>query len=62
MQRDEILLRLQQNMDEHGRSQFTYSTDLSVKRTELIALKSLEAEGYIKLLSAALGYAIYRVL
>lgn len=62
MDKIDLLSELQQNAAPDGTVQFNFSTDLSVKHKELKILNELESEGYIYRLTAALGYAIYRVL
>lgn len=61
MNKTEILSMLQQNKSGNGTAQFTFSHDLSVKKTELKILKELENDGCIQKLTASLGYAIYQV-
>lgn len=61
MDKTEILSMLEQNKSDNGTAQFTFSSDLSVKKTELEILKELENEGYIQKLTVSLGYAVYQV-
>lgn len=62
MKKENILALLQQNVNADGVVQFNFSQDLSVKHDELKILKELESEGYIRQLTTALGYTIYRML
>lgn len=62
MTKEEILIRLQQNCNADGISQFDFSRDSSVKVVEQKLLSELESEGLIKILTIALGYAVYRLL
>lgn len=62
MTKEEILVRLKQNSDVNGISQFNFSRDNSIKVIEQNLLKELESDGCIKRLTIALGYAVYRTL
>lgn len=60
--KEAILERLQRNVNSDGNSQYTYSSNMSVKYQEQELLNELESGGHIQRLAAALGFAVYRLL